>query len=177
MHIQGLDIDEVSFIHVVLEMAIPGLWKIPSNVDYVGRRHIEALAFCRGDLIYLHCLSLSDRTVVTFFTFHLSSGCSQLSNSLYTYSGKMQNEPQAPDLLPHWRLVVDHSRVTPNVIERRFNGQGTEGNPFIVTWLPHDPGNPMNFSPAKKWTLSCIVAMSMLATTFSSSAFSGGYSK
>jgi hypothetical protein len=71
--------------------------------------------------------------------------------------------------------VTDHSRITAEVRRHQHDGSGTEDDPFIVTWLPRDPGNPMEFPTAKKWFLSGIVAVSMLATAFSSSAFTGKY--
>lgn len=78
-----------------------------------------------------------------------------------------------PKRIPHWRLVIDQVRITPAVIAHKYDGAGTDADPFIVTWIPHDPGNPMEFSTPKKWFLSSISAVSMLATAFCSSAFSG----
>ncbi|KAF7861912.1 hypothetical protein EAF04_007793 [Stromatinia cepivora] len=47
-------------------------------------------------------------------------------------------------------------------------------NPFIVTWIPNDAGDPQNFRPAIKWLVVPIDVIAMLATTFDSSALSGG---
>ena len=84
-------------------------------------------------------------------------------------------ELEAPEAISHWQLVTDHCRITPSVRTHQYEGDGTEDDPFIVTWLTRDPGNPMEFSAVKKWSLSGLVAVSMLATTFSSSAFTGKY--
>jgi hypothetical protein len=82
-------------------------------------------------------------------------------------------EVEASRPIPHWRLLVDQSRITRAVVSHQYNGKGTEEDPFIVCWIPSDPGNPMEFSTFKKWFLSGIAAMCMLATAFTSSAFSG----
>jgi MFS family permease len=57
---------------------------------------------------------------------------------------------ETPKTLSHWQLVVDHCRITPEVRTHQYNGRGTEDDPLIVTWLPHDPRNPMEFSPFKR---------------------------
>ncbi|KAG0651643.1 Major facilitator superfamily multidrug transporter mdrA [Hyphodiscus hymeniophilus] len=82
-------------------------------------------------------------------------------------------EVEAPKSIPHWRLIIDRARVTQDVLTHQYTGEGTAEDPFIVTWIPNDPGNPMQFSPSKKWFVSGIAAVSMLATAFNSSAFSG----
>jgi hypothetical protein len=83
------------------------------------------------------------------------------------------SDVESPKTISHWRLMVDHSRITQAVITYQYEGEGTEDDPFIVTWIPSDPGNPMEFSTLRKWSLSGIAAISMLATAFNSSAFSG----
>lgn len=80
---------------------------------------------------------------------------------------------EVPATIPHWRLVIDQSRITQDVVAHDYEGSGTEDDPFIVTWIPKDPGNPMLFSASKKWFVCGIAAISMLATALTSSAFSG----
>lgn len=75
--------------------------------------------------------------------------------------------------IPHWRLILDQARVTPAIAAYRYEGAGTDADPFIISWIPNDPGNPMEFRTSKKWFVSSIGAISMLATAFCSSAFSG----
>lgn len=100
--------------------------------------------------------------------------CITRVSSLMTTEMAPDLEPvSAPERIPHWRLVTDQARVTPAVLEHKYDGTGTASDPFIVTWIPNDPGNPMLFKTSKKWFLSSIGAVSMLATAFCSSAFSG----
>ena len=82
-------------------------------------------------------------------------------------------EVETPKRIPHWRLMIDQSRITNAVTTHQYEGAGTEEDPFIVTWIPDDPGNPMEFTTLKKWAVSGIAAVSMLAVAFNSSAFSG----
>lgn len=42
----------------------------------------------------------------------------------------------------------------------------------LVEFTPGDPTNPMNFTPAKKWFITFIVTISILAITLTSSAYS-----
>lgn len=57
-----------------------------------------------------------------------------------------------------------------------YQGNGTVDDPFVVEWLPQDPQNPMNFSSLKKWFITSIVTLSVLAITLTSSAYSGSAS-
>ncbi|RAL02585.1 MFS transporter [Aspergillus ibericus CBS 121593] len=53
-----------------------------------------------------------------------------------------------------------------------YDGQGTEEDPFLVEFYEQDPGNPMNWSPMRKWLITTIVTLSVFAVTFASSAYS-----
>jgi hypothetical protein len=79
----------------------------------------------------------------------------------------------APKTIPYARLISSHSRVTKAVLTHQYHGKGTKNEPYIVTWVPSDPGNPMEFSNLKKWAFSAIAAVAMLSTVFDSSAFTG----
>ena len=82
-------------------------------------------------------------------------------------------EESAPRPLSLFRLVVDPARVTQDVLRHPYAGSGTQEDPFIVSYIPNDPGNPFNWSNGTRWTISAIVAVEVLATAFASSAFSG----
>ncbi|EAW06503.1 MFS transporter [Aspergillus clavatus NRRL 1] len=53
-----------------------------------------------------------------------------------------------------------------------YDGQGTEEDPFVVEFQKDDLGNPMNWSPVRKWLITAIVTFSVFAVTFTSSAYS-----
>ncbi len=80
----------------------------------------------------------------------------------------------APEKVSHWRLVKDHAVVTPAVLHYPYRGSGTEEDPYLVEFIPHDPRNPMAFPHWKKWSITIIMAFATLAVSFASSAYSGG---
>lgn len=82
--------------------------------------------------------------------------------------------PSLPSKIPFWRLVFDQKVITESVARYPYPGSGTEEDPFVVTWLPNDPRNPMNFSALKKWSITVLVSMVTLAVALVSSAYSGG---
>jgi len=73
----------------------------------------------------------------------------------------------------HWRVVASHSLITENVLTHKYAGAGTEEDPYVVDFIPHDPRNPMNFSQLKKWSITLLVAFATLAVSYVSSAYTG----
>lgn len=53
-----------------------------------------------------------------------------------------------------------------------YDGQGTEGDPFVVEFQKDDPGNPTNWSSFRKWFITTLATFSVFAVTFTSSAYS-----
>lgn len=83
-------------------------------------------------------------------------------------------EARAPTRIPHMQQVFDKAGVTPEVEAHHYQGSGTEDDPYIVTWIPDDPRNPMLYGPVRKWTLTMTMGFATLAVAFVSSAYSGG---
>lgn len=79
-----------------------------------------------------------------------------------------------PKAIPHFRQVCDQGCITKEIIDWPYPGSGTDEDPYIVTWIDHDPRNPMLYSAWKKWSLVILVAIATLAVSFVSSAYSGG---
>ncbi|KAH6676857.1 major facilitator superfamily domain-containing protein [Plectosphaerella plurivora] len=67
-----------------------------------------------------------------------------------------------PKKLPYWRLVIDRAGITEDVLHHDYEGSGTREDPYVISWIPHDPRDPMG------WTLAT------LAVALVSSAYSGG---
>ena len=59
----------------------------------------------------------------------------------------------------HWELVFDQTHVTPEVINWRYKGSGTEEDPFVVVYIDGDRRNPMLFPKWKKWVITLLVAV------------------
>lgn len=74
----------------------------------------------------------------------------------------------------HWQLVSSHALLTPAVINHKYNGSGTEEDPYRVEFIPNDPRDPMGFAMWKKWAITLLVAFATLAVAFVSSAYTGG---
>ncbi|WWC88201.1 uncharacterized protein L201_003106 [Kwoniella dendrophila CBS 6074] len=66
--------------------------------------------------------------------------------------------------------------VTPfeEIIARKYPGSGTNEDPYIVDWLPHDNEDPQSWSSTYKWTCIAVVSMLTMAVALSSSAYTGG---
>lgn len=79
--------------------------------------------------------------------------------------------------LPYLRRLFDLSGVTPAVLEWKYRGEGTADDPFLVDFLPLDNMNPMKFPQWKKWLITMLQAIAVLAVTFVSTAYSGGVSE
>ncbi|KAE8341561.1 hypothetical protein BDV24DRAFT_132197 [Aspergillus arachidicola] len=75
--------------------------------------------------------------------------------------------------IPFWRQVIDQGAITQDVLHHNYPGSGTETDPFLVSWLPDDPRNPMLFTTFKKVAITVVVSTATLAVALASSAYSG----
>src|SRR3989440_9692334 len=72
----------------------------------------------------------------------------------------------------HFQIVMSQSLITPDVLCYHYKGSGTQKDPYLAEFIPHDPRNPMLFSTWKKWSITLMVAFATLAVAFVSSAYS-----
>jgi hypothetical protein len=82
-----------------------------------------------------------------------------------------------PHSISHWRLLIDHSGITQHVLRYRYPGNGTEDDPYRVSWIADDPRNPMCFSTFRKIFMTSIVGFATLVVSFTSSAYVGSIGK
>ncbi|WVR05572.1 hypothetical protein IAU60_002591 [Kwoniella sp. DSM 27419] len=70
-----------------------------------------------------------------------------------------------------WRMYV-----TPfeDIVGKKYPGNGTQEDPYIVDWLPGDKEDPQNWPAAYKWSMIAVVSWLTLAVALSSSAYTGG---
>ncbi|KHN96244.1 Major facilitator superfamily domain, general substrate transporter [Metarhizium album ARSEF 1941] len=73
----------------------------------------------------------------------------------------------------HWSILTDQAGVDDAVLNHKYSGHGTNESPYLVEFLPVDPRNPMTFPSLFKWQIMIISAVSTLAVSFTSSAYSG----
>jgi len=66
--------------------------------------------------------------------------------------------------------------VTPfeRILNHKYQGQGTEENPYLVDWLSDDPEDPQQWGSTYKWFTIAVASFATLAVALSSSAYSGG---
>ncbi|QPH01820.1 hypothetical protein C2857_006023 [Epichloe festucae Fl1] len=72
----------------------------------------------------------------------------------------------------HWSILLDQAGIDDVVLNHKYAGQGTLESPYLVEFLPNDARNPLTFARPFKWTISLISAVSTLAVSFTSSAYS-----
>lgn len=65
-------------------------------------------------------------------------------------------------------------RTTPwaSIVGHDYKGAGTEAEPYIVSWLPDDPEDPMNYKDSYKWFITMMAATGTLAVSMGSSMLS-----
>lgn len=78
-----------------------------------------------------------------------------------------------PSRIPLPRLVLDQERITRAILNAAYEGQGTDNDPYVVTWIDDDPGNPMVFAKWYKWAICMFQAVVTFVVALNSSAFSG----
>lgn len=74
----------------------------------------------------------------------------------------------------HWQLLFDQAGVTDDVRNFPYAGEGTPENPYVVEYLPQDGRNPIQWSRARKWAITILLAIATLAVSFVSSGYTGG---
>ncbi|RAL13086.1 MFS transporter [Aspergillus homomorphus CBS 101889] len=89
-------------------------------------------------------------------------------------SSPAAGETPGSSKIPFWRMVAQPDAVTQEIINHPYPGAGTEEDPYVVSWIPNDPRDPMAFSAVTKWSLTFLVAVATLAVALVSSAYSGG---
>jgi hypothetical protein len=84
-----------------------------------------------------------------------SSAASTLyeANAVETPKGQSLPKPVESYTL---KKTIWRPYVTPfeNILNHKYPGSGTEADPYIVDWLPHDPEDPQRWSTAYKWVTS-----------------------
>lgn len=64
--------------------------------------------------------------------------------------------------------------VPVEVLSYPFPGEGTEEEPFMVSWIENDAANPLNFTKGRRWMNALILALAVWTVSLASSGFSQG---
>lgn len=81
--------------------------------------------------------------------------------------------PNYPREISFWRLMTDQHVITQEILDHGYPGSGSEDDPYVVSWVPNDPRNPMNFPMARKVVVVFVTGFSALIISLSSSGYSG----
>ncbi|KAK1245108.1 hypothetical protein MKX08_004737 [Trichoderma sp. CBMAI-0020] len=108
-----------------------------------------------------------------------SSSASASSATVTTPDHDVESQLQATPAkkVSHWRVLLDQTGVTQEVLDFNYTGHGTAESPYLVEFIPNDPWNPMSFKDTFKWAITLIQASAALSVSFASSAYSGGISE
>lgn len=71
-------------------------------------------------------------------------------------------------------MLLEQDSVHPEVVAHQYPGNGTEDNPFVVSFLDSDPRDPMQFSRRLRWMLCLAAAYATFSVAFLSSAYASG---
>ncbi|KAJ5555715.1 hypothetical protein N7535_008148 [Penicillium sp. DV-2018c] len=74
--------------------------------------------------------------------------------------------------IPLYQLVLSQDSITDDVLQHRWEGSGTEEDPYLVDWLHEDARDPHQMQDWLKWSITLLQAASFLSITFASSALS-----
>lgn len=83
----------------------------------------------------------------------------------------LQNSSLASTGSPSTSTVTGQDTAGPRPVP--YPGSGTEGDPYIVSWLPDEPDNPFNWSGWRKEAAMWSTTAATFAVALSSSAYSG----
>ena len=76
--------------------------------------------------------------------------------------------------IPWHKLLTLQGYVTPEMLVHEYRGAGSEVDPYLITFLDDDPGDPMQFAQWLRWTLCLVVGYVTFSVAFISSAYAGG---
>ncbi|KAH9853982.1 MFS general substrate transporter [Lenzites betulinus] len=94
----------------------------------------------------------------------MSSWPASQQTTVYHPDDTEEEAPHVPGTTPS-----KHQRL-----DKKFPGQGTHADPYVVDWDLGDPENPYNWSNRKKWAITFQLAMATFTVAFCSSCYSGG---
>lgn len=73
--------------------------------------------------------------------------------------------------IPWYQRILHQGILTNDILIYKYAGNGTIHDPYRVTFLDNDPGDPLQFKSWIRWTLCLIVGFVTLSVTFASSAY------
>lgn len=81
------------------------------------------------------------------------------------------SSPEAPEVLPYWKLLFDQGAVNQAAFDHSYRGNGTTSDPYIIEWPPGDARNPFNWSLYRKVLVTLVLGFTSLSVAFAGSAY------
>lgn len=79
-----------------------------------------------------------------------------------------------PARIPWLKMLTVQGVVTPEILAHEWEGEGTEEEPYLVSFFVNDPGDPLQFPPWLQWTLCVAAGYVTFSVAFISSAYASG---
>ena len=79
-----------------------------------------------------------------------------------------------PLRIPWASLLLHQGIVTPEILSHRYGGAGTVDDPYVVSFFPDDPRDPMGFPSSVRWLLCVAMGLVNFSVAFASSAYVSG---
>lgn len=96
-----------------------------------------------------------------------------ISNPKDNDSEKSLNQ-QPSEGASHWQLLSLRGVVTNDILNsKEYEGSGTESEPYIISFLDNDPGDPKQLPRWKKWTIVATVSLVTFIAALGSSIYIG----
>ncbi|KAJ9663871.1 hypothetical protein H2198_000631 [Neophaeococcomyces mojaviensis] len=81
--------------------------------------------------------------------------------------------PSLPESVTHWHLLSPHGVVTTDILNSKYDGSGTESDPYIISFLKNDPGDPKQLPAWRKWIIVATVSIVTFIAALGSSIYLG----
>lgn len=81
--------------------------------------------------------------------------------------------PHLPSTVSHWQLLSLRGVVTRDIIDAKYEGDGTESDPYIISFVDNDPGDPKSLPKWKKWQIVFSVSFISFVSALASSLYIG----
>lgn len=73
----------------------------------------------------------------------------------------------------HLQLLSPHGVVTSHILDEKYEGSGTQLDPYIISFLENDPGDPKQLPRWNKWLIVVAVSLVSFTAAFGSSVYTG----
>ena len=79
-----------------------------------------------------------------------------------------------PARIPWLKMLTVQSVITPEILAHKWEGEGTEEEPYLISFFDNDPGDPLQFPSWLQWTLCGAAGYVTFSVAFISSAYASG---